>query len=94
MAGHLPINITPLIKQLTSESILALKGKKEFEKVDLPFAVKVKSMLLPTKDYNMDEETGLVDSKIISVTLYSETDEIYEIHLDKKDNINVVYLVM
>ncbi len=48
-------------------------------------------MRLPVKEYNMDEETGLVDSEVIAVSRQEDT---LEFHLDEKGKINAIYLVM
>jgi hypothetical protein len=92
MAGHLPIATTDfhlgLVKLM--KSMKPIKETKEFDKVK--FNDKKYFMRL-SKDYAMDEEHGLVDDEIVSF-VDLDKDHILEIHLNKDENINQVYLVM
>ncbi len=92
MAGHLPITTKEfhigLVKLM--KSIKPIKQTKEFDR--LKFNDKKYFMRL-SKDYAMDEEHGLIDDEIISF-VDLDKDHILEIHLDKDEKINQVYLVM
>ena len=92
MAGHLPI-ATELIHRVLVKlfkSIKPIKEAKEFDKVK--FDDKKYFMRL-SKDYEMNEGHGLIDDEVISFVDLDE-DHILEIHLDKDEKINQVYLVM
>lgn len=91
MAGHLPIKTDMFRLALLDEAKKELNSVNEFYKrVTLSSFPKYRAMRLP-KEYNMDEETGLVDETIIAV---ERDEDILEYHLDKSDNINQIYLVM
>lgn len=91
MAGHLPVKTDMFRLALLSEAKNELKTVKEFYKrVKLTKFSNYRAMLLP-KEYNMDEETGLVDETIIAV---ERDEDILEFHLDKNGKINQIYLVM
>ncbi len=92
MAGHLPIatkvNHIKLVNLFNS--IKPIKEAKEFDKVRLDDK---KYFMRLSKDYEMNEEHGLIDDEIISFVDLND-DHILEIHLDKNEKINQVYLVM
>jgi hypothetical protein len=92
MAGHLPIATKEFHRGLVKlfKSIKPIKEAKEFDKVK--FNDKKYFMRL-SKDYEMNEEHGLIDDEIISF-VDLDKDHILEIHLDKDEKINQVYLVM
>ena len=92
MAGHLPIGVTEfhigLVKLM--KSIKPIKETKEFDKVKVNDK---KYFMRLSIDYAMDDEHGLIDDEIISF-VDLDRDHIFEIHLDKDEKINQVYLVM
>jgi hypothetical protein len=92
MAGHLPIATKEFHRGLVKlmKSMKPIKETKEFDKVK--FNDKKYFMRL-SKDYEMNGEHGLVDDEIISF-VDLDKDHILEIHLDKDEKINQVYLVM
>ena len=92
MAGHLPIATKEFHRELVKlfKSMKPIKEAKEFDKVK--FNDKKYFMRL-SKDYEMNEEHGLIDDEIISF-VDLDKDHILEIHLDKNEKINKVYLVM
>jgi len=89
MAGHLPIATDNLvIKVLKSfKKKHDIKQVKHFERI--PHGVGTIQRL--SSDYKMDEEHGLVDDEIIAINYQDRT---LEVHLDKDEKINQVYLVM
>lgn len=89
MAGHLPIATDNLvIKVLKSfKKKHDIKQLKHFERI--PHGVGTIQRL--SSDYKMDEEHGLVDDEIIAINYQDRT---LEVHLDKNEKINQVYLVM
>lgn len=89
MAGHLPIATDDLvIKVLKSfKKKHDIKQVKHFERI--PHGVGTIQRL--SSDYKMDEEHGLVDDEIIAINYQDRT---LEVHLDKNEKINQVYLVM
>lgn len=94
MAGHLPLKTTNLHLKLVKE----FKSNRELQTAAFFDRVEVDGFegyfqRLPNK-YNMDEETGLVDSQIFFFSGKQQEDEYFEIHLDNKMKINQVYLVM
>ena len=92
MAGHLPIATTKYHVKLVNlfGVIKPIKEAKEFDKIK--YGEKQYFMRL-SKDYEMNEEHGLIDDEIISF-VDLDKDHILEIHLDKNEKINQVYLVM
>ena len=92
MAGHLPVQNTMFRLALLTEAIKDIKEVTEpYKRVQLKQFTKYSAMRLPVKEYNMDEETGLVDSEVIAVSRQEDT---LEFHLDEKGKINAIYLVM
>lgn len=92
MAGHLPVKNDMFRLALLTEAKKELKDVTEnFKRVQLKQFPKFNAMRLPVEDYNMDDETGLVDSFVIAV---SRQEDILEFHLDKNEKINQIYLVM
>jgi hypothetical protein len=89
MAGHLPIPTDDLvIKVLKSfKKKHKIKELKHFDRI--PHGVGTIQRL--NSDYKMDEEHGLVDDEIIAINYKDRT---LEVHLDKDEKINQVYLVM
>ena len=89
MAGHLPRPTDDLvIKVLKSfKKKHDIKQVKHFERI--PHGVGTIQRL--SSDYKMDEEHGLVDDEIIAINYQDRT---LEVHLDKNEKINQVYLVM
>jgi hypothetical protein len=89
MAGHLPIPTDDLvIKVLKSfKKKHDIKQLNTFERI--PHGVGTIQRL--SSDYKMDEEHGLVDDEIIAINYQDRT---LEVHLDKNEKINQVYLVM
>lgn len=93
MAGHLPIKT----------KTFHINKVKEFKEMvgDIksePFYKKRKTenggcFFRLSNEYFMDEEHGMVDDIVISYTPPSMACT-YEIHLDKNEKINKVYLVM
>lgn len=92
MAGHLPVKQTMFRLALLELAKECLKDVKEdYKKVQLEKFDKYKTMRLPVEDYNMDDETGLVDDDVIAVVRDEDT---LEYHLDKNGKLNAIYLVM
>lgn len=92
MAGHLPIGITMFNLALMTEARKELENTNGFYKrVTLSRFPSYSAMKLPVDEYNMDEETGMVDSEIFAVSRQKDT---LEFHLDDKGKINQIYLVM
>ena len=92
MAGHLPVKNTMFRLALLELAKQCLKDVKEnFKRVQLERFDKYKTYRLPVEDYNMDEETGLIDSEVIAVSREEDT---LEFHLNKDGKINAIYLVM
>jgi hypothetical protein len=91
MAGHLPIQTDNFRLALLDEAKRVLKNTNVFyQRVTLEKYPNYRAMFLP-KEYNMDEETGLVDEVIIAV---ERSEDILEYHLNKDEKINQIYLVM
>ena len=91
MAGHLPVKQTMFRLALLELAKECLKDVKEdFKKVQLEKFDKYKTMRLPVEDYNMDDETGLVDSEVIAIVRDEDT---LEYHLDENGKLNAIYLV-
>ncbi len=91
MAGHSPIKIDMLHLALLDEAKKVLKDRSDFDKITLPTFKSYRAMSLPVDDYNMNDETGLTDSRVLSV---SDREKSFEFHLDHDSNINILYLVM
>lgn len=92
MAGHLPVKNTMFRLALLTLAKECLKDiKQNFKKVQLEKFDKYKTYRLPVEDYNMDDETGLIDSEVIAVEREEDT---LEFHLNKDGKINAIYLVM
>ena len=91
MAGHLPIATDDLvIKVMKSfKKKHTIKQLKPFERI--PHGRCTIQRL--SSDYAMDDEHGLIDDEIVSF-VDLDKDHILEIHLDKDEKINQVYLVM
>lgn len=89
MAGHLPIPTDDLvIKVMKSfKKKHNIKDLKVFERI--PHGVGTIQRL--SSDYKMDEEHGLIDDEIIAINYQDRT---LEVHYDKNEKINQVYLVM
>ena len=89
MAGHLPIATDDLvIKVMKSfKKKHTIKQLKPFERI--PHGLSTIQRLSP--DYAMDDEHGLIDDEIIAINYQDRT---LEVHLDKDEKINQVYLVM
>ena len=89
MAGHLPIATDDLvIKVIKSfKKKHTIKQLKPFERI--PHGLSTIQRL--SSDYAMDDEHGLIDDEIIAINYQDRT---LEIHLDKDEKINQVYLVM
>lgn len=91
MAGHLPIPTDNfLIRLLNSfKKKHNIKELKYFERI--PNGNENSTIQRLSADYQMNDEHGLIDDEIIAINY---TDRTYEIHLDKDEKINQVYLVM
>lgn len=94
MAGHLPLMTTDFHVKLVEE----IKSNRKLQTSNFFDRVKIKGFKgyfqrLPL-DYNMNEETGLIDEHIFFYCGDEMNDEYFEIHLDNKLKINQVYLVM
>lgn len=89
MAGHLPIPTDDLvIKVMKSfKKKHNIKDLKVFERI--PHGVGTIQRL--SSDYKMDDEHGKVDDEIIAINYQDRT---LEVHYDKNEKINQVYLVM
>jgi hypothetical protein len=89
MAGHLPIATDDLvIKVMKSfKKKHNIKQLKPFERI--PHGLSTIQRL--SFDYAMDDEHGLIDDEIIAINYQDRT---LEVHLDKDEKINQVYLVM
>jgi hypothetical protein len=89
MAGHLPIPTDDLvIKVMKSfKKKHKIKDLKVFERI--PHGVGTIQRL--SSDYKMDDEHGKVDYEIIAINYQDRT---LEVHYDKNEKINQVYLVM
>jgi|688.fasta_scaffold156639_4 hypothetical protein len=89
MAGHLPIATDDLvIKVMKSfKKKHNIKQLKPFERI--PHGLSTIQRL--SSDYAMDDEHGLIDDEIIAINYQDRT---LEVHLDKDEKINQVYLVM
>ena len=89
MAGHLPIPTDDLvIKVMKSfKKKHDIKQLKHFERI--PHGVGTIQRL--SADYQMNDEHGKVDDEIIAINYQDRT---LEVHLDKDEKINQVYLVM
>jgi len=91
MAGHLPIPTNRVHNARIKRAMeLNIASQKPFERIKLPNGGYYQNL---TKEYEMNEEHGLVDDFIFCYVPKS-MDKIYEYHLDKKGNINAIYLVM
>jgi hypothetical protein len=91
MAGHLPIPTNSIHEdRIKSAKTLNIANQKPFERIKLPNGGYYQNL---TKEYEMNEEHGLVDDVIFCFTP-KEMDKIYEYHLDKNGKINAIYLVM
>lgn len=89
MAGHLPIATDNLVVK-TIKSFKKKHDIKQLKYFDrIPHGLATIQRLSP--DYAMDEEHGLVDDEIIAINYQEKT---LEVHLDKDEKINQVYLVM
>lgn len=94
MAGHLPVKNTMFRLALLAKAIETLKevnNLEHYQRVTLKQFPKYKAMILPTEDYQMNDEHGLIDDKVIAVEREEDT---LEYHLDKNGKINEIYLVM
>ena len=89
MAGHLPIPTDDLvIKVMKSfKKKHNIKDLKFFERI--PHGVGNIQRL--SAQYQMNDEHGLIDDEIIAINYKDRT---LEVHLDKDEKINQVYLVM
>lgn len=89
MAGHLPIPTDDLvIKVMKSfKKKHKIKDLRVFERI--PHGVGTIQRL--SSDYKMDDEHGLIDDEIIAINYQDRT---LEVHYDKDEKINQVYLVM
>jgi hypothetical protein len=88
MAGHLSIPTTQQHRDMLNKfPNIKEMGFFKRQEVDNGYIFRLSS------DYAMDEEHGMVDDEIVSFTPLT-MECIYEIHLDKDQKINQVYLVM
>jgi len=94
MAGHLPLVLTNFHIELVEEfkKNFRLQRAKFFDRIKVK-GFKGYFQKLPL-EYNMDDETGLKDSHIFFFCGNELNDEYFEIHLDDRLKINIVYLVM
>jgi len=94
MAGHLPLVTTDFHVKLVEEfkNNRQLQTNKFFDKLRIN-GFEGYFQRLPM-EYNMNDETGLIDSHIFFYCGNYMDDEYFEIHLDEKLKINQVYLVM
>ena len=91
MAGHLPIPTNTYHNSIIKNAkTLNIENQKSFERIRLANGGFYQCL---TKEYEMNEEHGLVDD-VIFCFIPKEMDKIYEYHLDKKGKINAIYLVM
>ena len=95
MAGHLPLQIIDFHIKLVEE----FKNNRELQTAPFYDRIKVNGFegyfqRLPTDEYNMDEETGLVDDQVFFFCGNEAEDEYFEIHLNDRLKVNQVYLVM
>jgi len=94
MAGHLPVKNTMFRLALLAKAMEELKqisNLEYFQRVEIKQFPKYKTMILPIDEYQMNDEHGLVDDKVIAVCRMEDT---LEYHLDKNGKINEIYLVM
>ena len=90
MAGHLPIEIDITHTKIVS----SFKKKHKIKELDYFKRIqhgKGKMYRLPLDEFNMDDETGLVDDEVIALEY---EDKIIEYHLNKNQKLHQVYLVM
>jgi hypothetical protein len=94
MAGHLPLMTTDFHVKLVEEfkNNRTLQTNKFFDRLRIE-GFEGYFQRLPM-EYNMNDETGLVDSHIFFYCGNEMNDEYFEIHLDERLKINQVYLVM
>ena len=89
MAGHLPIPTDDLVIKVMRSF------KKKHNIKDLKFFERIQHGLCNIQrlgaDYQMNDEHGLIDDEIIAINYKDRT---LEVHLDKDEKINQVYLVM
>jgi hypothetical protein len=89
MAGHLPIATDDLVIKVMK----SFKKKHDIKQLThfkrIPHGVGTIQRL--SLDYRMDDEHGLIDDEIIAINYQ---DRILEVHYDKNEKINQVYLVM
>ena len=91
MAGHLPIPTNTYHNSvIKTAKKLNIVNMKPFERIRVTNGGFYQNL---TKEYEMNEEHGLIDDEIFSYTP-STLDKIYEYHLDKNGKINAIYLVM
>lgn len=91
MAGHLPIPTNTYHNSVIKNAKkLSIENQKPFERIRVPNGGFYQCL---TKEYEMNEEHGLVDD-VIFCFIPKSMDKIYEYHLDKKGKINAIYLVM
>lgn len=101
MAGHLPIPTNKFHEGLffACKHSKKLREAKYYERIRLENSYGGYFQRLPVEDYNMDEETGMIDREVYSFVPDDENSyEIYEIHIGHGYNgelkINQIYLVM
>ena len=89
MAGHLPIPTDDLVIKVMK----SFKKKHDIKQLThfkrIPHGVGTIQRL--SLDYRMDDEHCLIDDEIIAINYQDRT---LEIHYDKNEKINQVYLVM
>ena len=95
MASHLVVELTKFRMELLKEALHELKGTNAlidvFESVELKDHPAFTAMLLPTKEYRMDEYHGFEDKEIV---LVKRKEDALEYHLGEDGSVNEVYLVM
>ncbi len=92
MAGHLPIQITKQHLRLIDviKNSDSITKAKHFERVIIGDSY---FQRLPL-EYNMNDETGLIDEEIIFYRGDESKYEYFEFHFGKDFKLNQIYLVM
>jgi len=94
MAGHLPLVTTKFHMRLVDE----FKNNKQLQTIKFFDKLRINGFegyfqRLPM-EYNMNDETGLIDTYIFFYCGNEMDNEYFEIHMDERLKINQVYLVM
>ena len=87
MAGHLPIKTNKNIEKLIRNFQKEKPTSKTFEE----FSCGRGRIARLSNDYFMNDWHGLKDSEVICIA-FSERS--FEVHLDKDNNINQIYMVL